>query len=338
MARGETPFPARLAISLVVLAALVVSVVAVVRGASEVNGTRLTAVFDRAGQGMDPNSPVKIRGVTVGGVTAVTLNRRGQAVVSLYVEPGVKVPDTVTAAIDPTSIFGPKFVDLIPGAGEGTGPYLANGAVITRTEEPVDLSDSLGDAYEGLNAVDPRDVTTIVHTLGRGLDGKGPQLRAILADTGKIVDVAHRRRTEFRRFIGDAGNLSAALADKGDDLVSISADTNVITPDLLKRADKVRALFKEFDDISHLTAHGLRKHRRDLKAAVNAGERAAALLYAELGVAGRGVRGLNQILVVLNDLVSGQGPDGANQIKMEAFVSTDVCELFVGACGPTDGR
>nr|BFE77427.1 hypothetical protein GCM10020093_000280 [Planobispora longispora]BFE89109.1 hypothetical protein GCM10020093_117100 [Planobispora longispora] len=71
---------------------------------------------------------------------------------------------------------------------------------------------------------------------------------------------------------------------------------------------------------------------------MNSGERAASLIYAQLGLAGDGVRGLNQILTVLNDLIAGQGPGDANQLKMAAFVATDICELFVGACGPTNGR
>ncbi|MFC6403120.1 MCE family protein [Planobispora longispora] len=336
MARGETPLPVRLAISLAVIVALLATLVVIIRNASTESGTRLSAAFSHAGQGLDPNSPVKIRGITVGGVGSVTLDSAGRAVVTI--DPGVKVPETVTAAIEPTSVFGPKFVDLLPGGGETSGPYLGDGAVITRTRAPVDLSDSLGEAYEGLSAVDPQDITTIVHTLGRGLDGKGPQIREIVEGGGKVIDVAHRRREEFQRFIGDTAALSGSLADKGDEIIGISADVNVLTPGLLERADKIRALLREFDELSSLSAYGLRKHRRNLKAAVNSGERAASLIYAQLGLAGDGVRGLNQILTVLNDLIAGQGPGDANQLKMAAFVATDICELFVGACGPTNGR
>ena len=48
------------------------------------------------------------------------------------VQPGVRLPSSTVAAVEPASVFGPKFVDLRPGAGEATGPYLAAGAVITR--------------------------------------------------------------------------------------------------------------------------------------------------------------------------------------------------------------
>ncbi|GAA3156773.1 hypothetical protein GCM10010466_54510 [Planomonospora alba] len=337
MARGEPALPVRLAISLAVIASVAAALVLVVRGAPEVSGTRLSAVFGRSGQGLDTNSPVKVRGITVGGVTSVTLDPAGRAVVSLYVGPGVRVPETATAAIEPASVFGPKFVDLVPGGGESGGPFLGDGAVITRTRDPVDLSDSLGDAYEGLGAVDPADVTTIVHTLGRALDGKGPHLRELLDGAGEVVGVAHRRRAEYTRFIRDAAALSGALADKGDELVGVSSDVDVLTPGLLERADKVRALLREFDEVSALTAHGLRAHRRDIRAAGTSAERVAALLYAELGIAGDGVRGLNGLIAGLNDLIGGTGPDGANQLKMAAYVHTDLCALFVGACGATGG-
>ncbi|GIH95045.1 MCE family protein [Planobispora siamensis] len=337
MARGEVPLPVRLTISVVVIVVTVLTLVVIVRSTANHAGVMLSAVFTRAGQGLDTNSPVKIRGITVGGVSSVTLDARGRAVVTMHVEPGIKVPETVTAAIEPTSVFGPKFVDLVLGAGETTGPYLGAGAVITRTRAPVDLSDSLADAYEGLGAVDPADVTTIVHTLGRGLDGKGPRIGEIIDSSGKVVGVAHRHREDFQRFIGDAAALSESLSDKGDEVVGIASDVNVLTPGLLERADKIRALMREFDELSSLSAYGLRTHRDDLRAAVNAGERAAALIYAQLGLAGDGVRGLNQILNVLNDLVSARGPGGANQLKMEAFVATDVCELFIGACGSSNG-
>lgn len=177
-----------------------------------------------------------------------------------------------------------------------------------------------------------------MHTLAKGLEGKGGELRELIDDAGTVVGVAHGRRAEAARFLKDSAALSGALSDKGDELVSISRDVNTITPDLLERADKVRQLLKEITDISELTAHGLGKHREDLRAGVHSGERVAALIYAQLGLAGDGVRGVTRLIDLLNELIETPGPDGSRQIQVEAFVSTDVCELLVGSCGPTDGR
>ncbi|GGO80717.1 MlaD family protein [Nonomuraea cavernae] len=338
MGRDGFSLPLRMGIALAVVVLFAAATLFVVRAATEVRGIRVDAVFGRAGQGLDTNSSVKIRGVTVGDVTGVSLDRTGRAVVTMHVEPGVRLPRTTVAAVEPASVFGPKYVDLKPGPGEATGPYLSAGAVITDTRDPLDLSDTLGDAYQGLDAVDPREVTVIVHTLARGLDGEGTRLRELIDDAGTVVGVAHRQRARARQFLRDSAGLSTALSDKGDDLVSISSDVNVITPDLLERADKVRVLLKEITSVSDLTAHGLRKHRPNLRAGVHSGERVAALIYAQLGLAGDGVRGLNKLINLLNELIEAPGPNGTRQLQAEAFVATDVCELVVGACGPSDGR
>jgi len=338
MARFELSLPARMGVALVVVVVFAAAAIGVVRTATQVRGTRIDAVFERAGQGLDTNSSVKIRGVTVGEVTGVSLDARGRAVVTMHVRPGLRVPRTASAAVQPASVFGPKFVELRPGPGEAAGPYLAAGAVITDTEESLDLSDTLGDAYRGLDAVDPREVTVIVHTLGRGLDGTGGRLRELIGDASTVVGVAHRHRSRAARFLRDGAALSSALSGKGDELVSISADVNVITPGLLERADKVRALLQEITALSGQVSHGLREHRRNLRAGARSAERVAALIYAQLGLAGDGVRGLNTLVDLLNDLTETPGPDGRRLLQVEAFVATDICELIVGACGPTDGR
>ncbi|MET9339983.1 MULTISPECIES: MlaD family protein [unclassified Nonomuraea] len=338
MGRHELSLPARMAVALVVVVVLVATGFFLVRGVTEISGTKVQAVFDRAGQGMDTNSPVKIRGITVGDVTAVDLNAKGQAVVTMHIQPGVRLPQTTAASIEPSSVFGPKFVDLRLGSGEARGPYLGAGAVITDTEGPLDLSDSLGDAYRGLDAVDPREVTVIVHTIAKGLEGKGGKMRELVDDAGTVVGVAHRHRERARRFLGDAAALSATLADKGDEIVAIGADVNTITPGLLERAEKVRVLLDQISDVSALGAHGLRKHRRNLREGVHSAERVTALIYAQLGLAGDGVRGITTLVDLLNKLIEAPGPDGNRQLQVEAFVATDICELIVGSCGPTDGR
>ncbi|GAA3147947.1 MlaD family protein [Nonomuraea salmonea] len=230
MNRSELSLSTRLCIALAMLVVLAGTVLYAVRTATEVPGTRYDAVFGRAGQGLDAGSPVKIRGITVGEVTDVSLDAKGRAVVTMHVDDAIRVPRTATASVEPASVFGPKFVDLRPGRGEARGPYLAAGAVITRTEDPLDLSDTLGDAYRGLKAVNPREVTVIVHTLAKGLEGQGEDLRELIGDAGTVMSVAHRQRFRARRFLRDGALLGTALSGKGDELVAISSDVNVITP------------------------------------------------------------------------------------------------------------
>ncbi|MBO3745310.1 MCE family protein [Streptosporangiaceae bacterium NEAU-GS5] len=319
-------------VGFVVLLTLVAAVVVLIHQVTKTAGTRLTAVFGHAGQGLDTLSPVKIRGITIGGVSSVTLNGQGRAVLDLHVDPEVKIPDTVVAAIEPASVFGPKFVNLIPGAHESTGPFLSDGAQITRTEDPRDLSDSLGAAYRAVNAVDPEEVAIIVHTLGRGLDGKGDELGGIIDDTSTLVGVAKRHQADATQFLRDTAALSTSLKDKGGDIVGIADDVDNTLPQLQARADAVRVLLQEFGSISDLAAHGLRKHAGDLRTGVTSGERAVGIIYRQLGVAGTAVRGLTSIVDQLNDLIKAPGPDGNQLLDTQAFLITDLCQTFVGVC------
>ncbi|WP_214411131.1 MlaD family protein [Sphaerisporangium fuscum] len=333
----RAPLAARLAVSVSLIAA-VAALAYVIGEAGEPSGPRFTAVFGHSGQGLDTNSPVKIRGVTVGRVTGVELDGEARSVVAVRLDSGVRVPDTARATVEPVSVFGPKFLDLIPGAHEGDGPYLRPGARILRTEDPEDLAGSLARAYRGLAAVDPREVAVVVHTLAQGLDGKGGELRHIADDAGTLAEIAYRHRADARRFLADAAALSTSLAGPGRPIVAIARDVEALTPALLRRADEARALLREISAISALGAHGLNRHRADLRVAVNSGERAVALIYAQLGVAGDGVRSVRRLLGLLGGLTNAPGPAGANQLRVQAFLPADLCELVVGACGPSGGR
>src|SRR5262249_26064756 len=84
--------------------------------------TDYTASFARAGEGLDKRSDVKIRGITVGGVESVQLAKDGRATVRFRVDSGVRLATTTVVSIEPSSVFGPKDIDLDLGAGETTGP------------------------------------------------------------------------------------------------------------------------------------------------------------------------------------------------------------------------
>src|SRR5215204_6065409 len=134
-------------------------------------GYDLTASFEGAGQNLDTESVVKLRGVDVGRVESINLDDEDRAVIRMQIEPDIDVPESAIAVVRPISIFGPKFIDLIPGPGEGEGPYLGDGDEIAQTRDALELNDILGNASALLDAVDPEDVTTILHTFAEGVDG-----------------------------------------------------------------------------------------------------------------------------------------------------------------------
>ncbi|HEU5029946.1 MAG TPA: MlaD family protein [Spirillospora sp.] len=338
MINEELSLPRRLLVTALTLAAVALLLWVLVAKPFQGGGTMLTAEFGRAGQGLGKGAPVKVRGVQVGSVQRVRLGEDGKARLTLRLRAGTRVPDTVTASIEPASAFGPKFVDLVPGAHEGAGPYLASGARIARTSDPEDLSDLLADADRQLGAVAPEDVYTIVHTTAQGLDGQGAKLAATIDQTGVLLNVAYEHREDARRFISDGAALTGALSGSGDEITGIGADANaLITAAASGRKGRLGDFADRLSALSVLVAHGFDKRGGQLGEAFRSGERAAAVIYSQLGLLGDAVRTGNRLLPLYQELTTTPGPGGKHYLASEAYLPSDPCELILGLCGPGTG-
>jgi phospholipid/cholesterol/gamma-HCH transport system substrate-binding protein len=154
-----------------------------------------TATFARAGQGLDHQSDVKIRGITVGGVDSVHLDPDGRARVRFRVDNGVKIPTTAVVSVEPASVFGPKDIDIDLGSGEGAGPYFADNAQIKQTRDPQELSDTAWPLYRLTGAINPEEVSALVHTFSQGLQGEGPALHRTVGNFSTPARAPSSRRS-----------------------------------------------------------------------------------------------------------------------------------------------
>lgn len=81
------------------------------------SGVSVTLKVDRVGTQLDPKADVKVRGLIVGSVTAVHTDGDG-ATVQLSLDPKLvdQIPADVTARLLPKTLFGQKYVSLVPGS------------------------------------------------------------------------------------------------------------------------------------------------------------------------------------------------------------------------------
>jgi phospholipid/cholesterol/gamma-HCH transport system substrate-binding protein len=197
---------------------------------SHPGSTYLEATFGRAGQGLDQQSDVKIRGINVGKVASVKLDKNGKVLVRIRLNDGIKAPTTSSLSIQPLSIFGPKFIDLDPGTEEGTGPYLADGARVAKTTDPQELTDIAQPTYDLLNAIEPQDVATLLETFSHGLDGRGPALAGTLDNTAALLDLSTKDAGNLKSLIGNSVPITGTLAAKGTEIVDLARDLNLLSP------------------------------------------------------------------------------------------------------------
>lgn len=100
------------------------------------SGYTLKAEFDNIA-GVNTGTDVRLAGIKVGTVLAQTLNPENyQAVVTMAIDPKVKLTDDTTAKVTSEGLLGANFIALDPGGSE---TLLADGGQITNTQGAVDI-------------------------------------------------------------------------------------------------------------------------------------------------------------------------------------------------------
>jgi phospholipid/cholesterol/gamma-HCH transport system substrate-binding protein len=106
-----------------------------------VSGYELTARFDRIG-GLRDGADVRISGIKVGTVTQQVLDPKTfEAVVTLSVQPDIRLPVDSVASITSSGLLGSDFVSLTPGNEDD---IIKPGGTIAHTQPPMDLQSLIG--------------------------------------------------------------------------------------------------------------------------------------------------------------------------------------------------
>lgn len=135
--------------------------------------TRVYLDVQRAGLMMDAGSDVKVSGAVVGRVSAVEVHGSGARItLDLDTDKAAQIPTNVEARLDPTTLFGRKFVTLsLPD--RAARQTLRAGAVIGSTHSPVEVSDTFELLLGVLDRVDPAQISSTLTALDRGVSTRG---------------------------------------------------------------------------------------------------------------------------------------------------------------------
>lgn len=196
------------------------------------SGVPVKAIFSQPGVGqqLPQNGDVKVRGVLVGTIDDITLAENGEeAVVSLLLESDVELPATTGAEIRSKTIFGQKWVELLPPRDPLSDALLVADDVIPteRTREPLELERALQLGHDLLDEVPLRDLSVTLNTLARGFGGQEDDaikameqgliaLRAINEKSDKF-DLALRQLREFSEFLNANNETLLSFMDSLDE-------------------------------------------------------------------------------------------------------------------------
>ena len=296
-------------------------------------GYDIYATFPSSSQGLytDGGSDVKLRGVNVGTVAGIQLQDDGRVRVRLRIDEGHEVPNTVVASIEPLSVFGPKFIRLLPDAREDTGEPLAEGDEVAETLAPVELTDILASATKLFQEVDPNDLVTIFRTLADGVGGLGPEIGRTIDASAELLEIGARHADDTRQFLTDLAALSTTLAEHADDALSITDDLAAVLPVLNEEPGRLDELLDATTAISGSFADLLEDNAGELDATIRAVATFIDGVHLRSDQIPEFLHLIDSFFGRLSDVIRFDGPGSAQMAGLRGFIALDPC-LVYGVC------
>ena len=213
------------------------------RGGFE-GGTPVTAFFSAPGVGqqLPIGGDVKVRGVLVGRINSFELGEDG-VIVHMRLDEGQRVPVDSRAEIRSKTVFGQKWIELIPPSGGGEGPFLSAGDSIPdeRTKEPLEFERALQLGHDLLSAIPLDDLSLTLNTLAEGFRGQEDDARTAI-DRGLVaLRAVNRRSGDFDLSLRQLREFSAWLDDNDTDLLGFMASLDEANRALVGAAPAFRA-------------------------------------------------------------------------------------------------
>ncbi len=113
------------------------------------SGYELVAKFRKA-EGVDVGGDVRIAGIKVGSISAMTLDTKTYfATVTIVIDDDVAVPEDSLAKITSASLLGDSFIAIDPG---GSDLMLEPGEELTFTQSSISVGDLIGKFIGGAEA------------------------------------------------------------------------------------------------------------------------------------------------------------------------------------------
>jgi phospholipid/cholesterol/gamma-HCH transport system substrate-binding protein len=193
----------------------------------------VTLTSDRAGLVMETGSKVKMRGVQVGRVAAVT-GGASPVRLKLEIDPDAArlIPANVEAQIRATTAFGAKYVDLIYPDNPSPQP-LSAGAVVMSRNVSTEVNTVFQNLLSVLKQIEPAKLNATLTALAEGLRGQGPAIGEATTAANHVLLALNPRmetvRGDFQSLKGFADTYSAAAPDILRILDAASTTSTTIT-------------------------------------------------------------------------------------------------------------
>jgi phospholipid/cholesterol/gamma-HCH transport system substrate-binding protein len=221
---------------------------------------------------------VRVSGIRVGTVSAVSLQRDKSVVVDFDTDRSVVLTTGTRAVVRYLNLVGDRYLELVDGPGS-TG-ILPAGAQIPeqRTAPALDLDLLLGGLKPVVRGLNPQDVNQLTAALIEIFQGQGGTLDSILSKTTSFSTAIADRHEAVERLIDNLNTVAKTLSQDGDRFSGTIDRLQQLVSGLSADRDTIGEAIASLDNGTASIADLLTNARPPLKGTVDQLNRLAPLL------------------------------------------------------------
>lgn len=219
-----------------------------------VDSVPVTMTGVTAGAQLPKNADVKLRGMIVGEVRSIAPTADG-VTMRIAIRPSAlnQIPRDVTAQIVPKTLFGEKFIDLVPPPTSHTETLRA-GDNIANATVPIEVETLLNDLYPLLEAVQPAELSYTLSAVSTALEGRGEQLGKTLVTANDYLKKINPDVPQLVDDVVKLGTVSDGYAQAMPELGRLLKNVVVTGDTIVAKRAQLEAFFQEGTALSDTLA------------------------------------------------------------------------------------
>ncbi|MCZ8378718.1 MCE family protein [Mycobacterium sp. CPCC 205372] len=227
--------------TIVVFGLIIAMAIGLFRG-SFTSTVPVTVIADRAGLVMNPEARVKMRGVQVGQVSSIEERADGKAVLHLAMNPDQLklIPSNVLVDIASTTVFGAKFVEMVPPP-DPEPTRLAAGQIIENRHVTVEVNTVFQQLVNVLDKIDPAKLNETLGAISSAFNGRGEQFGKTLVDFNALLAELEPSLPNLSRDMEALVPTLTAYADATPDFLSTIQSTTSVSNSIVDQQQNLDA-------------------------------------------------------------------------------------------------
>lgn len=208
-----------------------------------VSNVPVTVLSPRAGLVMNPDAKVKMLGVQVGKVASIEDRPDGQAELHLALDPAQLhvIPANVLIDITSTTVFGAKYIELVPPAQPSSRTIQA-GQVLDSEHVTVEINTVFQTLSSVLARIQPEKLNETLGALASALNGRGQRIGQMLSDLDSLLAQLDPSLPTLSHDIEAAPQMLRAYADAASDLMNTAKNATRLSQTVIDEQHNIDAL------------------------------------------------------------------------------------------------